>query len=67
YILNHVKLDIGKYDFGDNTTCKHQFVSYLIQHPKYQKKVFSILSNAYSHLIEQIFSNRSKVFTHQQL
>lgn len=67
FILNHVKLDIGKYDFGDNTICKHQFASFLIQHPKYQKKVFSILSNAYSHLIEQIFSSRGKVITLQQL
>lgn len=67
FILNHVQIDLGKLDFGDNTVCKHQFVSYLIQHPKYQKKVFEILSNAYSHLIEQIFSNRGGVFTVQQL
>ncbi len=67
FILNHVKLDVGKYDFGDNNVCKHQFVSYLIQHPKYQKRVFALLSNAYSHLIEQVVSNRGKIFTGQSL
>lgn len=67
FILNHVKLDIGKYDFGDNNVCKHQFISYLIQHPRYQKRLFALLSNAYSHLIEQVVSNRGKILTGQLL
>lgn len=67
FIVNHFALEIGKYDFGDTTICKRQFVSYLNEHPKYKEKVFDLLSPAYPHLIEQIVSNKGKVFTGQLL
>lgn len=67
FIVSHFELEIGKYDFGDTIICKRQFVSYLNEHPKYKEKVFDLLSPAYPHLIEQIVSNKGKVFTGQLL
>ena len=60
-LLDKVELEIGRYDFSDNSICKQMFVSNLNQHPKYQEKVYQLLSPIYSLLIEQVLAHRGKV------
>ena len=43
FLLEQVELDIGRLDFGDNSTCKGQFLTALMDHPKYREKVREVL------------------------
>lgn len=67
FLTDKLEIEIGGFNFDDNSVCKSMFVATLAQHPKYREHLFDLLSPAYSSLIEQVLAHRGKVLNNTNL
>ena len=67
FVTSKLEIEIGAFDFNDNSVCRSMFIATLAQHPKYQERLANLLSPAYSTLIEQVLAHRGKVLNHTSL
>lgn len=67
FLTDKLEIEIGSFNFDDNSVCKSMFVATLAQHPKYREHLFDLLAPAYSSLIEQVLAHRGKVLNNTNL
>lgn len=67
FIMQKLDLEIGRIDFGDNSICKQHFISSLLEHPNYKKKIYEMLRPVYPIIFDAIIEHRGKVITRNKL